>query len=138
MKGVAGCQLLTLRTHCDDRGGLAFVEGGRDLPFAIARVYYLWGMNSATERGGHAHKCLDQLYIAVSGSFDVHLTDGTTERIVRLATPDQGLYLGHMVWRTLANFSPDAVCLVLASAPYLEADYYRDKAAFLADVEAIP
>lgn len=133
--GVAGCALMTIRTHLDGRGGLAFIEGGEagsgDLPFPIRRVYYLWGMTDGAVRGEHAHRDLEQIYIALNGSFDVVLEDGQATQTVRLDSPDQGLYLGHMVWRRLENFSEGAICLVLASAHFDEADYFRDKTEFL-------
>lgn len=137
--GVAGCRLVTIRTHLDGRGGLGFIEGTSgsltaaqaDLPFPIERVYYAWGMEGDSVRGEHAHRALQQVYIAVHGGFDVVLEDGVETRRVRLDSPAQGLYLGHMVWRRLENFDPGAVCLVLASAAFDEADYFRDKDTFL-------
>lgn len=132
--GVAGCRLIDIRTYHDGRGGLAFIEGtegAADVPFPIRRVYYCWGMDEESVRGMHAHRTLEQVYIAIGGSFDVVLDDGTQTRRVRLERPDRALYLGHMVWRRLENFTEGSVCLVLASAAFDEADYFRDKATFL-------
>ncbi|MCO4763224.1 MAG: WxcM-like domain-containing protein [Myxococcales bacterium] len=142
--GVAGCRLVDIRTHLDGRGGLAFIEGQTDVfpdvepdvPFTVQRVYYAWGMEPDSARGMHAHRALEQVYIAINGSFDVLLEDGTTSRVVSLDNPAKGLYLGHMVWRRLYNFTPGVVCLVLASAPYDEDDYFRDKDAFMQEARA--
>lgn len=127
-------RLIDLSVISDPRGNLCFVEGGRHLPFDIARVYYLYDVPSGSVRAGHAHKALNQLLIAVSGSFDVRLYDGTRTETVTLNRPSRGLHIGPMLWRELDNFSSGSVCLVLASLPYDEADYYRDFADFEASV----
>ncbi len=89
-------------------------------------MYYLYGVPPGGERGGHAHKDLAQILIAVSGEFDVVLHDGKEEITERLNRPNEGLLIPRMVWRELKSFTPNAVCLVLASAIYLESDYIRD------------
>jgi len=119
-------QLIDLPRVQDPRGNLTFVEGGRHLPFDIARVYYLYDIPGGASRGGHAHKELQQVLIAVSGSFDVHLDDGHVTEVITLRRSYTGLLLRSMVWRVLDNFSSGAVCLTLASMPYIEDDYYRD------------
>ena len=116
----------------DPRGNLCFVESGRHVPFEVARVYYLYDVPSQSTRAGHAHKALHQLVIALSGSFDVRLTDGRIEERVSLNRPNRGLHIGPMLWRDIDNFSSGAVCLVLASMRYDETDYIRDFAAFKA------
>lgn len=116
----------------DPRGNLCVAESNRHVPFAIQRVYYLYDVPSQSTRAGHAHLALHQLLIAVSGSFDVRLHDGRTEETVTLNRPSRGLHIGPMFWREIDNFSSGAVCLVLASAHYDEADYIRDFDAFLA------
>jgi dTDP-4-dehydrorhamnose 3,5-epimerase-like enzyme len=121
---------ISLRKIVDSRGNLTPIEGENDTPFPIARVYYLYDVPSGSSRAGHAHTKLQQIYIAVAGSFDVGLTDGYESDIVRLNRPDQGLFIGPGVWRDINNFSAGAVCLVLASAVYDEEEYIRDKAAF--------
>jgi hypothetical protein len=117
----------------DARGGLVAVEGGRHVPFAIQRVYWLYEVADGGVRGEHAHQQLEQVCVAMFGSFDVVLDDGREERRFTLDRPERGLLIGKMVWRRLEAFSPGAVCMVLASLPYDEADYYRDKADFLRD-----
>lgn len=110
----------------DQRGTLTVVEGGRHVPFEIARVYYLYDVPASATRAGHAHHRLVQLLIATSGSFDVNLDNGFETTTVHLDRPYRGLLLRPMVWRTIDNFSGGAMCLVLASIPYDEADYIRE------------
>jgi dTDP-4-dehydrorhamnose 3,5-epimerase-like enzyme len=102
-----------------------------DIPFDIQRVYYLYDIAAGASRAGHSHKSLQQVLIAVSGSFCVHLDDGTEKKAFTLDQPHQGLYIPRMVWREIDNFSPNAVCVSLASLPYDEADYYRRYEDFL-------
>lgn len=123
---LADCRMLELPKIHEPRGNLTFVEGGRHIPFEIARVYYLYDVPGGAERGGHAHKALHQLIVAMSGSFDVVLNDGLDERRVHLNRSYQGLYICPMIWRELDNFSSGSVCMVLASNRYDETDYYRD------------
>jgi WxcM-like, C-terminal len=128
--GVHDCKVLDLRVKRAAEGNLAFIEGSRDVPFDIARVYYLYDVPGGASRGGHAHRSLRQLLVALSGSFEVHLDDGSEKRAVTLNRPDRGLYVEPMIWRELVNFSSGAVCVVLASDYYDEGDYYRDYSAF--------
>ena len=130
------CRIIELPRVTDPRGNLTFVEGARHVPFDIRRVYYLYDVPGGAERGGHAHKTLRQLIIAMSGSFDVVTDDGRRRQRFHLNRSYYGLYLPSMTWRELDNFSSGSVCLVLASAPYDESDYYRDYAAFLQACEA--
>lgn len=111
----------------DLRGNLTVIEGGQQVPFDVARVYYLYDVPSGSERAGHAHKTLRQLIIAASGSFSVHLDDGRCQETIFLNRSHKGVLLQPMVWRVINNFSSGAVCLVLASAHYDECDYYRDR-----------
>lgn len=110
----------------DQRGNLAVIEGQQHLPFGIERVYYLYDVPSGSERAGHAHRQLQQVILAVSGSFNVHLDDGRSQETIFLNRPHEGILLAPMVWRTIDNFSSGAVCLVLASSHYEEADYIRN------------
>lgn len=119
----------------DPRGDLTFVEGGNHLPFDIARVYYLYNVPVNSERGGHAHKQLEQVVFALSGSFRLKVDDGLTKSEYWLRDPRQGLYLSKMIWREMDAFSQGAVCMVLASHPYDEGDYYRNYSEFLAAIK---
>lgn len=123
---ILDCRLIELPKIIDSRGNLTFIEGGQHVPFDIQRVYYLYDVPGGAERGGHAHKALHQLIIAMSGSFDVVLDDGREKTRIHLNRAYHGLYVCPMIWRELDSFSSGAVCLVLASNKYDEADYYRD------------
>ena len=123
---IHDCRIIELPKISDPRGNLTFIEGLNQVPFPIERVYYLYDVPGGAERGGHAHKQLKQLIIAISGSFDVVLDDGTERKKVQLNRSYNGLLITSMVWREIENFSSGAVCLVLASRPYEEDDYYRD------------
>jgi WxcM-like, C-terminal len=127
----SSAKLVRLPVVPDERGKLSFIEGGRHVPFDIARVYYLYDVPAAAVRGGHAHKDLKQLIIALSGSFDVRLDTGRFRRVIQLNRPNIGLLMSSKIWRELDNFSSGGICLVLASMPFEEADYYRDYETFL-------
>lgn len=129
------CQLYGLPRINDPRGNLTFVEANRHIPFDIRRVYYLYDVPGGAERGGHAHKALHQLVIAMSGSFDVHLDDGYKKKTIHLNRSYNGLYICPMIWREIDNFSSGAVCMVLASHYYDETDYYREYQQFLDDIK---
>ncbi len=116
----------------DPRGDLTPIEGGRDVPFEIARVYYLYNVPVDAERGGHAHKRFEEVIFALSGSFHVTVDDGKTRSEYWLRDPRKGLYIGRMVWRELDSFSQGAVSMVLASHHFDETDYYRNYDEFLA------
>jgi hypothetical protein len=120
----------------DVRGDLTFVEGGNHIPFDIRRVYYLYNVPVDSERGGHAHKQLEQVVFALSGSFRITVDDGTNKSEYWLRDPRRGLLISRLVWREMDAFSQGAVCMVLASHPYEEADYYRDYQDFLAAVKS--
>ncbi|UQD57609.1 FdtA/QdtA family cupin domain-containing protein [Flavobacterium sp. K5-23] len=109
----------------NSQGNLAVIEHNA-IPFDIKRVYYLYDIPSSAKRGGHSHKKLKQVLVAISGSFDVVLKDGSQEQIVTLNKPDKGLLINSNVWRELENFSSGAVCLVMASDVFSEGDYIRD------------
>jgi hypothetical protein len=125
------CHIIDFPKIQDPRGSLTFIEGGNHIPFAIRRVYYLYDIPGGAERGGHAHKALHQVIIAISGSFDVMLDDGKEKRRVHLNRSYNGLYVCPMIWRELDNFSSGSVCMVLASKCYDEDDYYRDYVKFM-------
>jgi hypothetical protein len=128
---IQDCKIIDLPRINDPRGNLTFVEGDVHIPFAIKRVYYLYDVPGGAERGGHAHKDLHQLIIAMSGSFDIHLDDGHSKKTFHMNRSYFGLYVPTMIWREIDNFSSGAVCMVLASERYAESDYYRDHQEFL-------
>ncbi len=132
---IQRCQIVDLPRINDPRGNLTFVEGNRHIPFDIRRVYYLYDVPGGAERGGHAHKALHQLIIAMSGSFDIHLDDGYAKKTIHMNRSYNGLYVCPMIWREIDNFSSGAVCMVLASDYYDEQDYYRDYDTFLSDAK---
>ncbi len=125
------CKLIELPKISDPRGNLSFIEGGQHVPFDIKRVYYLYDVPGGSDRGSHAHKNLHQFIVAMSGSFDVVLDDGNEKKRFHLNRSYYGLYVCPMMWRELDNFSSGAVCMVLASEHYNEADYIRNYHQFL-------
>jgi len=125
------CRIVDLPKINDVRGNLTFIEENRHVPFGIKRVYYLYDVPGGAERGGHAHKELHQLIVAISGSFDVVLDDGVEKKRFHLDRSYYGLYVCPMIWREIDNFSSGSVCMVLASTLYDESDYYRDYSKFL-------
>lgn len=125
-------QLINLPVVSDPRGDLTFIEGNIHIPFDIARVYYLYNVPVDAERGGHAHKELEQVVFALSGSFRLRIDDSRNKQDYWLRDPRVGLYINRLVWREMDSFSQGAVCMVLASRPYEEADYFRDYNDFLA------
>ena len=133
---LSNCKLITLPQISDPRGNLTFIEGKLHIPFEIQRVYYLYDVPGGAERGGHAHKELEQLIIAMSGSFDVVLDDGTEKKRFHLNRSYFGLHVCPMMWREIDNFSSGSVCMVLASNRYDEADYYRDYQEFTATLKS--
>ena len=128
---IEKCRQIELPKIEDSRGNLSFIEGGIHIPFDIKRVYYLYDVPGGSDRGSHAHKNLHQFIVAMSGSFDVLLDDGKEKKRFHLNRSYYGLYICPMMWRYLDNFSSGAVCMVLASDHYDEADYIRDYDEFL-------
>lgn len=129
---LADCRIIELPKIHDPRGNLTFIEGGNHVPFDIQRVYYLYDVPGGADRGAHAHRSLHQFIVAMSGSFDIVLDDGSNQRRFHLNRSYFGLYVCPMMWRYLDNFSSGAVCMVLASAKYNANDYIRDQDEFLA------
>ena len=134
--GLQDCRIIELPRITDPRGNLTFIEGGNHLPFEIRRVYYLYDVPGGATRAGHGHKTLQQLMIAMSGSFDVALDDGRAKKKYHLNRSYYGLYIPPMVWRDIDNFSSGSVCLVLASEFFDESDYYRTYQDFLEAAQA--
>lgn len=127
---ISDCKIIEFPKIKDHRGNLTFLEEHRHVPFQMKRVYYLYDVPGGESRGGHAHRALHQVIIAINGSFDVVLDDGTDRVVHRLWQANEGLYVCPGTWRELENFTSGSVCLVLASEPYDEADYIRDHAEF--------
>ncbi len=125
MTNITDVQILNIPKIHDTRGNLSVIEGSV-IPFAMKRVYYLYDVPSGAERGGHSHKEQQEFLVALSGSFNVVLTDGQAQKTVTLNKPNEGLLIPSGVWRELENFSSGSVCLVIASAVFEEADYIRD------------
>ena len=123
---LSECRNIDLPVVHDRRGNLTYIEGGRHIPFDIRRVYYLYDVPGGASRAGHGHRELEQVIVAMSGSFDVIVDDGRDRETFHLNRSYFGLYLPKMVWREVDNFSSGAVCLVMASTLYDEADYFRD------------
>jgi len=122
----AGCRIIELPKILDARGNLTFVEGHRHIPFGIARAYWLYDVPGGQVRGGHAYRQLEEFIIALSGSFDVVVDDGSGSRHFVLNRSYLGLYVPRLIWRHIENFSTNAVCLILASRHFEEDDYIRD------------
>ncbi len=130
---VDDCRIIQLPKISDNRGNITFIESNNNIDFEIKRVYYLYDVPGGADRGGHAHRVLYQLLIAVAGSFDVLLNDGTQEKSFHLNRGYEGLLIKPYIWRELNNFSSGAVCLVLASDLFDEADYIRDYKEFISE-----
>ena len=128
---IANCKIIELPKIHHPSGNLTFLEANRHIPFEIKRIYYLYDVPGGATRGGHAHRQLQQLIIAMSGSFDVLLDDGQEKKMYHLNRSYYGLYICPMIWRELENFSSGSVCMALASEYYDESDYYRDYQTFL-------
>ena len=130
MTKIDNCNLIDLPVVHDARGNLAFVEDGF-LPFPFKRVYYLFDVPSSAYRGGHSHIKQNEILIALSGSFEVVLKDGNSDKTILLNKPNVGLHIPTGIWRELQNFSSGAICLVIAEDIFEESDYIRDFSEFL-------
>lgn len=123
---LENCTLFDLQTVSSALGNLTVVENMRQIPFEIRRVYYLYGLPSGVNRTPHGHRRLQQLLVAISGSFDITIDDGVEKRVFRMDSPSVGLYIPPNMWRDIGNVTPQTIILALASEPYDEFDYYRD------------
>jgi hypothetical protein len=138
MISVNDCQILEFPRILDPRGSLTPIEGEVQVPFDIKRVYYIYDVPAGANRAGHSHRELQQVLIAISGSFDVHVDDGVQRKTFHMNRPYLGLYVPKMIWREIDNFSAGSVCVSLASARYAESDYYRNYEDFLRAVKENP
>lgn len=123
--------LIRFQSHNDARGCLTVAELGKELPFPVKRIYYIYGVKEGERRGFHAHKALNQVLIAMHGSCKILLDDGKEQATVTLDSPEEGLFIGTNTWREMFDFSSDAVLVSLASDEYDESDYIRDYNDFL-------
>ena len=133
---LGNCSLHQLAVRGDERGSLIAIEGSRDVPFEIARVYYVFGTKVGVDRGFHAHLKLQQLAVCVNGSCTMVLDDGNERVDVRLDRPDLALTIDEMIWHEMRDFSPGCVLMGLADAPYEESDYIRHYGDFLGRARA--
>ena len=128
---IYNCCVIELNKVHNRSGNLTFIEDRMEIPFDVRRLYYLYDVPGGAERGGHAHRKLEQLIVAASGCFDVVLDDGKNRKVVQLNRPYFGLHVVPGIWRELINFSSGAICLVLASEKYDVDDYIRDYDVYL-------
>lgn len=128
---IYNCSIVELPKVHNRSGNITAIENYIHAPFDVKRVYYLYDVPGGAERGGHAHKKLEQFIVAVSGAFSVLLDDGVNKKIVQLDRPYMGLHVVPGIWREILNFSSGAICLVLASMVYDEADYIREYKDFI-------
>ena len=129
---VFDCSMISLPINHQANGNLTAVSNGIQVPFDVKRVYYLYDVPGGFSRGGHGHLELQQLIVALSGSFDITVDDGKVKRTFHLSRPNMGLYMPSGLWRELDNFSSGSICFVLASIEYDEKDYFRDYDKFVA------
>jgi dTDP-4-dehydrorhamnose 3,5-epimerase-like enzyme len=127
---IYNCVVRELPKIHNRSGNITPLTSNVHVPFEIKRVYYLYDVPGGSSRGGHAHKILQQMLVAASGSFDVLLDDGTNRKTVHLNRPYYGLYITPGIWRELINFSSGAICVVLASTAYDKKDYIRNYTEF--------
>jgi hypothetical protein len=128
---VFDCSIITLPKIADRRGNITPIHNSIEVPFNVKRVFYLYDVPGGESRGAHAHKLCHQFLVAASGSYEVLLNDGRTQRLIQLNRPYYGLHVPPMIWASEINFSSGSICLVLASEKYNAADYIREYNSFL-------
>jgi len=128
---IQDCRLIDLPKIHDPRGNLTFIESGEHVPFEIERAFWIYDVPGGTARGGHAYRTGQEFIVALSGSFDVMLDDGSHRVRYTLNRSYHALLVPNLIWREMINFSTNAVALVLASCPYMADDYVRDYRDFL-------
>jgi hypothetical protein len=127
---IFDCSILQLLKIHNRSGNITAVENNIHIPFAVKRIYYLYDIPGGESRAAHGHKKLEQLIVAASGSFDITIDDGVNKKTIQLNRPYYGLHIKPGIWRDISNFSSGAICLVLASQKYDEADYLREYSSF--------
>ena len=132
MNTVFDCNIVSLNVAKNRAGNLSSVENLKNIPFEIKRIYYIYDVPGGSDRGGHAHKDLEQFVIAVSGAFDVLLDDGINKTIFRLDRPNNALHIKKGIWRETRNFTSGSICMVIASNEYDLNDYIYDYETFIA------
>lgn len=123
-------RLISFPTFSDSRGNLSFLEGNKNIPFTIKRIYYTYNVPGNTLRGNHAHKELQQVIIPLAGSFEITLDNGIQKETLKLENPATGLYIQPMTWIKIRAYAPNTVCLVLASEEYESDEYIHDYTLF--------
>jgi dTDP-4-dehydrorhamnose 3,5-epimerase-like enzyme len=126
MNTVFDCNIVALEKVKNRAGNLSTVQNLNNIPFEINRVYYIYDVPGGSDRGGHAHKDLEQFVIAVSGAFDVLLDDGVNKTTIRLDRPNNALHIKKGIWRETRNFTSGSICMVIASLPYDPEDYINE------------
>lgn len=125
------CRVIQLPRHRSERGSLTVAQNDDTIPFAIKRVFYIYDVPVGSERGGHSHYVMEELVVAVAGSFTVTLSDGCRTRRVMLNRPYEALYIPAGIWRVIDDFSSGSICLALASTDYDLDDYVYDRDIFM-------
>ena len=128
---IFDCCILEFNQIHNRSGNITSVENLLNIPFDVKRIYYLYDVPGGAQRGGHAHKELQQLIVAAGGCFDIVLDDGKNKKVIELNRPYYGLLIVPGIWREIINFSSGATCLVLASHKYDESDYLREYSDFI-------
>lgn len=131
---MENCKIINFKQHGDDRGHLVVIEGNKDVPFDVKRVFYIYGSSNDVVRGQHANRKTEFVLINVSGTSKVKIDDGVEQNVIELNEPHMGVYIPTMVWKDMYDFSEDSVLLVLASEPYDSSEYIRDYSEFLKEV----
>ena len=131
MSTIFNCDVIELKKNKQKVGSSTSVESGLSFPFEIKRVYYIYDVPGGSDRGGHAHKELEQFIIATSGAFEVVLDDGKNRKTIRLDRPNFALHIRKGIWRETKNFTSGSICMVLASEVYAESDYIYDYKEYL-------
>lgn len=131
---MKNCKIINFKQHGDDRGHLVVIEGNKDVPFDVKRVFYIYGSSNDVVRGQHANRKTEFVLINVSGTSKVKIDDGVEQSVIELNEPHMGVYIPTMVWKDMYDFSEDSVLLVLASESYDSSEYIRDYSEFLKEV----